>query len=72
MPQAVCTRYGLQVGAASAWLVRILMVLAAPIAWPIGHILDSVLGGEHTVGRGRCSLGGIDSCIRCWGGCLLS
>eukprot|EP00877_Chromochloris_zofingiensis_P014184 jgi/Chrzof1/9019/Cz03g33060.t1 len=48
LPQAVCSRYGLQVGAYSAWFVQALMICCAPIAWPIGKLLDLVLGGEHT------------------------
>lgn len=49
IPQAVCSRYGLQVGAYSAWFVRVLMVLCAVIAWPISKILDALLGKDHQV-----------------------
>lgn len=38
IPQAICTRYGLAVGANFVWLVRILMVLCYPIAYPIGKV----------------------------------
>ncbi len=48
-PQAVCSRYGLAVGAASASIVRVLMFLCWPIAKPISLILDSVLGHGKTV-----------------------
>ncbi|KAI8471248.1 MAG: hypothetical protein J3K34DRAFT_520738 [Monoraphidium minutum] len=48
LPQALCSRYGLQIGASSAWFVRLLMMLAAPLAWPVGKLLDFLLGGEHT------------------------
>ncbi|EPS59146.1 hypothetical protein M569_15664, partial [Genlisea aurea] len=44
IPQAVCSRYGLAVGANCIWLVRILMIICFPISYPIGKILDSVLG----------------------------
>ena len=47
--QAVCSRYGLAVGAYSAWFVRLLMALCGVIAYPISLLLDSVLGAEHTV-----------------------
>ncbi|CAL5220421.1 g2433 [Coccomyxa viridis] len=47
IPQAVCSRYGLQVGAYSAWFVRALMWLCFIIAWPISKILDSLLGHEQ-------------------------
>ncbi|GBG00143.1 hypothetical protein Rsub_12834 [Raphidocelis subcapitata] len=48
LPQAVCSRYGLMIGASAAWFVRLLMFLCAPLAWPIGKLLDVLLGGEHT------------------------
>ncbi|XP_010435172.1 PREDICTED: DUF21 domain-containing protein At4g14230-like [Camelina sativa] len=44
IPQAICTRYGLAVGANLVWLVRILMVLSYPISFPIAKMLDWVLG----------------------------
>jgi CBS domain containing-hemolysin-like protein len=52
IPQSICTRYGLQVGAYSAYFVRVLMVLCAVIAWPISKLLDWVLGPEHEVNCG--------------------
>ncbi|CAN8324450.1 unnamed protein product [Cochlearia groenlandica] len=51
IPQAICTRYGLAVGANFVWLVRILMVLCYPIAFPIGKILDLVLGHNDALFR---------------------
>ncbi|XP_020674291.1 DUF21 domain-containing protein At4g14240 isoform X1 [Dendrobium catenatum] len=44
IPQAICTRYGLAVGANFVWLVRILMVICYPVAYPIGKLLDCALG----------------------------
>lgn len=38
IPQAICTRYGLAVGANFVWLVRILMVICYPISYPIGKV----------------------------------
>ena len=49
VPQAVCSRYGLAVGAHSAWFVRLLMLICWPIAFPISKVLDAVLGHEETV-----------------------
>lgn len=49
IPQAVCSRHGLAVGARSAWFVQILMWTFAIIAYPISKILDYLLGQEHTV-----------------------
>ncbi|QRW19665.1 hypothetical protein RhiXN_01071 [Rhizoctonia solani] len=44
IPQALCARYGLQIGAASAPLVLCMMYIFAPVAWPIAKLLDWVLG----------------------------
>jgi metal transporter CNNM len=38
IPQSICTRYGLAVGANFVWLVRILMILCYPISYPIGKV----------------------------------
>mmetsp|Transcript_1813 Transcript_1813/g.5272 ORF Transcript_1813/g.5272 Transcript_1813/m.5272 type:complete len:559 (-) Transcript_1813:404-2080(-) len=48
IPQAVCSRYGLAVGSYSAWLVRILMFVCFPVAWPISKLLDYLLGSDHS------------------------
>lgn len=39
IPQAICSRYGLSVGANFVWLVRILMIVCYPIAYPIGKVV---------------------------------
>ncbi|KAL4290811.1 hypothetical protein GQ457_14G012220 [Hibiscus cannabinus] len=51
IPQAICTRYGLAVGANLAGVVRILMILCYPIAYPIGKVLDWVLGHNEALFR---------------------
>ncbi|KAK4797749.1 hypothetical protein SAY86_030075 [Trapa natans] len=51
IPQAICTRYGLAVGANLVGLVRILMVICYPIAYPIGKVLDWVLGHNEALFR---------------------
>ncbi|PVF97550.1 DUF21-domain-containing protein [Serendipita vermifera] len=50
IPQAVCAKYGLSIGAHCAPFVLLLMYIFAPIAWPIAKLLDWVLGAhdEHT------------------------
>lgn len=50
IPQAVCAKHGLSIGAHCAPFVLLLMYLFAPIAWPIAKLLDWVLGAhdEHT------------------------
>ncbi|KAK8635941.1 hypothetical protein V6N13_004653 [Hibiscus sabdariffa] len=44
IPQALCSRYGLAIGANFVWLVRVLMIICYPIAYPIGKVLDAVIG----------------------------
>ncbi|KMS98755.1 hypothetical protein BVRB_3g069320 [Beta vulgaris subsp. vulgaris] len=51
IPQAICTRYGLAVGANFVWLVRILMILCYPISYPIGKVLDCLLGHNEALFR---------------------
>lgn len=38
IPQAICTQYGLSVGANLVWLVRILMFICYPITYPIAKV----------------------------------
>ncbi|EPS67088.1 hypothetical protein M569_07687, partial [Genlisea aurea] len=47
IPQSVCSRYGLAIGAALAPFVRILVLIAFPIAYPISKLLDFLLGHGH-------------------------
>lgn len=47
MPQSVCSRYGLAVGAAMAPMVRVLVWICFPVAWPISKLLDYLLGEGH-------------------------
>ncbi|KAJ3054938.1 hypothetical protein HK097_000295 [Rhizophlyctis rosea] len=47
IPQAVCARHGLAVGAIFAWPVRIMMWIMFPIAWPIAKLLDFALGHKE-------------------------
>ncbi|KNA11763.1 hypothetical protein SOVF_132100 isoform A [Spinacia oleracea] len=51
IPQSICTRYGLAVGANFVLLVRILMILCYPIAYPIGKVLDCLLGHNEALFR---------------------
>lgn len=56
LPQAVCTRYGLTVGATLAPLVRVLLLLFFPISYPISKVLDWMLGKGHAVLLRRAEL----------------
>jgi metal transporter CNNM len=47
LPQSICARYGLSIGAACAPLVWILMIVLSPIAWPTAKLLDWSLGEDH-------------------------
>ncbi|KAJ2908241.1 hypothetical protein GGI21_003084, partial [Coemansia aciculifera] len=47
IPQSLCARYGLAIGAFFAYPVRILQYVLAPIGYPIALLLDYVLGAEH-------------------------
>ena len=48
IPQASFARYALIVGAKTAWLVKIFIIILLPICWPIAWILNKVLGEEMT------------------------
>ncbi|XP_047081347.1 DUF21 domain-containing protein At4g14240-like isoform X2 [Lolium rigidum] len=56
IPQAICTRYGLAVGASFVWLVRILMIITYPISYPIGKLLDCALGHDESAYFRRAQL----------------
>ncbi|XP_072957465.1 DUF21 domain-containing protein At2g14520-like [Typha angustifolia] len=47
IPQAVCSRYGLSVGAKLAGVVRVLLLVFFPVAYPISKLLDRLLGKGH-------------------------
>ncbi|KAF6147816.1 hypothetical protein GIB67_014396 [Kingdonia uniflora] len=47
MPQSVCSRYGLAIGAKVASAVRALVWICFPIAYPISKLLDYFLGNGH-------------------------
>eukprot|EP00793_Prasinoderma_coloniale_P001600 PRCOL_00003405-RA len=56
LPQAVCSRYGLAVGAAASPLVAALMRLTAPVSWPLAKALDAALGTGHVTRYRRSEL----------------
>ncbi|XP_013401397.1 DUF21 domain-containing protein At4g33700 [Lingula anatina] len=56
-PQALCTRFGLAIGAYMMPLVYTLMFLLFIVAWPIAKLLDLLLGKEHGTFYRRAELG---------------
>ncbi|XP_015217065.2 metal transporter CNNM4 isoform X1 [Lepisosteus oculatus] len=46
MPQALCSRHGLAVGANTIVLTKFFMLLTLPMSYPISKLLDCVLGQE--------------------------
>ena len=46
VPQAVCSRHALFIGAHTTWFIWIFMIVTFPISFPISAILDKVLGEE--------------------------
>lgn len=46
IPQAICSRHGLAVGANTYWLTVIFIVLTFPASFPISLVLDRILGEE--------------------------
>ncbi len=47
IPQSVCVRYGLSIGATLSPFVLLLMYLMYPIAYPTALLLDYLLGEDH-------------------------
>lgn len=47
VPQSICVRYGLPIGAWMSPFVLGLMYILSPVAWPTAKLLDWLLGEDH-------------------------
>jgi len=56
IPQAVCQRYGLAIGAYLFWLVWFLIGVCFIVAWPVSKLLDWLLGSSHATFFRRAEL----------------
>ncbi|KAI0072388.1 DUF21-domain-containing protein, partial [Panus rudis PR-1116 ss-1] len=56
IPQSVCTRYGLAIGAHAAWFVRILILVLGIISWPVAKFMEIILGPHHGIMYRRAEL----------------
>src|SRR6266404_2077134 len=59
LPQALFSRYAMQLGSQTAWLVRIIMFLLYPVTAPLAWVLDKALGDELPTVYSRRELVGI-------------
>lgn len=46
IPQAICSRYGLAVGARTIYITKFFMLVTSPLAYPLSKLLDRILGEE--------------------------
>jgi hypothetical protein len=46
IPQAICSRHGLFIGAHAIWLVKFFRILFFPLTWPVSLVLDWALGQD--------------------------
>ncbi|KAB5516861.1 hypothetical protein DKX38_027509 [Salix brachista] len=56
IPQAVCSRYGLSIGAKLSIVVRFIVIVLFPLAYPISKLLDWILGEKHSALLRRAEL----------------
>ncbi|KZV36463.1 hypothetical protein F511_15968 [Dorcoceras hygrometricum] len=56
IPQAICSQYGLSIGARLSVLVRFLVMIVFPLAYPISKLLDLLLGKRHSALLRRAEL----------------
>ncbi|KAI6014499.1 hypothetical protein PISMIDRAFT_672228 [Pisolithus microcarpus 441] len=56
IPQSLCTRHGLYLGAKMAGFTQALIYLLAIVAWPVAKLLEFILGPHHGIIYRRAEL----------------
>ena len=59
IPQAICSRYGLIIGAHTHVITWASMIITGVISYPLGFILDKILGQEVTASYTRDQIAGM-------------
>ncbi|GAA5984132.1 hypothetical protein JCM10908_006062 [Rhodotorula pacifica] len=56
IPQTVCSRFGLQIGAAMVPFVRVIIYIFFVVAWPVAKLLEFLLGAHEGIVYRRAEL----------------
>ena len=64
IPQAICCRHGLMIGYKTLPLTYMFMLLTSPMAWPLGKLLDKILGNEDFINYSKARFLGLIKQVR--------